>query len=68
NIIQTSGIQTIRDQAFMAKAAVYEFHIRDIKKAITQYENLISISPNSIFAGEARRRVERISNDGATKG
>ena len=68
NIIQTSEIQTVRERAFMAKAEVYEFHIRDIKKAVAQYEILISTSPNSIFAGEARRRIERISNDGGTKG
>lgn len=51
------------DRARLEIAEIYQFHLRDSRKAIEAYETLLEKNPNSIYADRARKRIRQLRGD-----
>ena len=51
------------DDAFYRIAEIYDYHLKDLKKAQELYQEFLIKYPGSIFAAEARKRFRLLRGD-----
>ncbi len=54
---------TLLDRAQFRIGEVYQYGLRDVGKAVTAYEKLLSDFPRSVFADKARNRIRRLRGE-----
>lgn len=50
------------DKALYLLAGLYEYGVKDEKKAIESYENLLAKFPNSLYLDNAREKISKLKN------
>jgi tetratricopeptide (TPR) repeat protein len=62
SISKQSSNYFLSDKSLFLSAKVYEFGLKDISKAIEQYESILSLFPNSLYLDESREKILELKN------
>ena len=63
NILSAHAYDILADDAAFKKAEIYDFHLKDVEAAKSQYREFLSNYPGSIHAAEARKRFRQLRGD-----
>jgi len=62
-IVDEYGEDIFGDDAFFRMAEIYDYHLQDIEKSKSLYQEFLSKYPGSLYAAEARKRFRTLRGD-----